>query len=64
MISPNTALLVVVGTKDPIYSAGTSYIFDRAPKNPYSAFRNVEADHFGTPAAARRIVVDWVKGLP
>jgi len=63
MLSPNIPLLVVVGTKDPIYSAGTAYIFDRALKNPYSRFQNVEADHFGTPAAARRIVVDWVKGL-
>jgi hypothetical protein len=64
MLSPNTALLVVVGTKDPIYAAGTGYIFDRAPKNPYSRFQNVDADHVGTPAAARRIVLDWVKGLP
>ena len=40
-----------------------SYIFDRAPRNPYSRFQNVDADHFGTSAAARRIVVDWVKGL-
>jgi len=64
MLSPKVPLLVVVGTKDPIYSAGTSYIFDRAPKNPYSRFQNVDADHFGTPAAARRIVVDWIKGLP
>lgn len=64
MLSPRIPLLVVVGTKDPIYSAGTSYIFDRAPKNPYSAYRTVDADHFGTSAAARRIVLDWVKGLP
>jgi pimeloyl-ACP methyl ester carboxylesterase len=64
VISPNTPLLVVVGTRDPIYSAGTSYIFDRAPRNPYSAFRTVNADHFGTPAAARRLVLDWIKGLP
>ena len=64
MLSPNTALLVVVGTRDPLYSAGSGYIFDRAPKNPYSRFQNVDADHFGTPAAARRLVLDWVKGLP
>jgi pimeloyl-ACP methyl ester carboxylesterase len=64
MLSPNTALLVVVGTKDNMYSAGTGYIFDRAPKNPYSRYQTVDADHGGTPAAARRIVVDWVKGLP
>ena len=64
MLSPNTALLVVVGTKDNMYQAGTAYIFDRAPKNPYSRYQTVEADHFQTPAAARRIVLDWVKGLP
>jgi pimeloyl-ACP methyl ester carboxylesterase len=64
MLSPSTALLVVVGTRDSIYSAGTSYIFDRAPRNPYSAYHTVDVDHFGTAAAARRIVADWVKGLP
>jgi hypothetical protein len=42
------------------YDAG----FDRAPRNPYSRFQNVDADHIGTPASARRIVLDWVKGLP
>jgi pimeloyl-ACP methyl ester carboxylesterase len=64
MLSPNTALLVVVGTRDNMYKAGTAYIFDRAPKNPYSRYQTVDADHFQTPAAARRIVLDWVKGLP
>ena len=38
--------------------------FDRAPRNPYSRYQTVEADHVGTPATVRRIVVDWVKGLP
>ncbi|MFI4999797.1 MAG: alpha/beta fold hydrolase [Reyranellales bacterium] len=63
MLSPHTALLWVVGTKDPLFSAGSGYAFDRAPHNPLSRFVTVEADHTGTPAAARRIVVDWVKGL-
>lgn len=63
-LSPQTALLVVVGTKDNMYAAGTGYIFDRAPRNPYSAYKTVEADHFGTPSVARRLVLDWVKGLP
>jgi pimeloyl-ACP methyl ester carboxylesterase len=63
MLSPTTALLWVVGTKDPLYPAGPGYAFDRAPHNPQSRFITVDADHFGTPAAARRIVVDWVKEL-
>ena len=63
-LSPNTAVFWVVGTKDRMFAAGTGYAFDRAPANPHSLYRTVDADHFGTPAAARRIVVDWVKGLP
>ncbi len=63
-LSPRTTLLVVVGTKDRLFAEGTAYVFDRAPRNPYSAFRPVAADHFTAPAESRRIVVDWVKGLP
>ena len=63
-LSPTTALLVVVGTKDPIFAEGSAYVFDRARRHPYSAFRTLEADHFNTPVESRRIVVDWVKGLP
>jgi pimeloyl-ACP methyl ester carboxylesterase len=63
-LAPNVALLWVVGTKDKMYQAGTAYAFDRAPKNPYSRYQTVEADHFNAPSVARRIIVDWVKGLP
>jgi pimeloyl-ACP methyl ester carboxylesterase len=63
MLSPGTALLWVVGTKDPLFREGSGYAFDRAPRNALSRFVTVEADHTGTPAAARRIVLDWVKGL-
>lgn len=63
MLSPDTALLWVVGTKDPLFREGAGYAFDRAPHNPRSRFVTVEADHTGTPAAARRIVVDWVRSL-
>jgi len=62
-LSPHTALLWVVGTHDQMYPEGTGYAFDRAPRNPQSAYRTVEADHFGAPSAAREIVVDWLKSL-
>ena len=62
-LSPDTALLWVVGTKDPLFREGSGYAFDRAPHNPRSRFVTVEADHTGTPAAARRIVLDWVRSL-
>jgi hypothetical protein len=63
-LSPNTALLWVVGTRDPMYAAGTRYAFDRAPANPRSAYRTVEAGHFDAPEAARRMVPEWVRSLP
>ena len=62
-LSPHTALLIVVGTHDPMYEAGPGAIFDHAPKNPHSAYKVVESDHFGAPDAARPIVLDWIKGL-
>jgi pimeloyl-ACP methyl ester carboxylesterase len=62
-LSPRVALLWVVGTKDPLYGEGRSYAFDRAPANPHSRFATVDADHFETPLAARRIALEWLNGL-
>ena len=62
-LSSHTALLWVIGSGDPLSSAGRAYAFDRAPANPHSAYYTVQADHQDTPAAARAIVVDWLKGL-
>jgi dienelactone hydrolase len=63
-LSAHTALLWIVGSHDQMFASGTAYAFDRAPRNPYSAYHTVEGDHFGTPSAARQIAVDWLKGLP
>lgn len=62
-LSPGTALLWVVGSHDNMARAGRGYAFDLAPANPKSRYETVDADHFGTPAAARRIALDWVKSL-
>jgi pimeloyl-ACP methyl ester carboxylesterase len=62
-LSPHTALLWVVGRHDPLAPEGPSYGFDRAPRNPRSAYHTVDADHFGAPAASRQIGIDWLKGL-
>lgn len=58
-LSPHIALLVI----DPTSASGPAGLFDQAPKNPHSAYRTVEADHFGTPAASPQIVLDWLKAL-
>ena len=64
MLSPRTALLWVVGTRDNLYAAGRAYAFDRAPANPHSRYVTVDADHLGTPLAARQMVLDWIRSLP
>jgi pimeloyl-ACP methyl ester carboxylesterase len=57
-------LLWVVGTKDPLYPAGSAFAFDLAPPHPASKYLVVEADHANTPEAAVGEVLVWIKGLP
>jgi dienelactone hydrolase len=62
-LRPGTALLWVIGTRDPLLAGGPAYAFDRAPKEPHNAYVVIEADHSGTPAQAADRVVEWVRGL-
>lgn len=54
----------VIGTKDPLYSAGPSYAFEKAPAHPASKYLVVDADHIGTPEVAATQVLEWVRALP
>lgn len=56
--------LWVIGTKDPLYPAGPSYAFEKAPAHPASQYLVVEADHLGTPEVAAPQVLAWVRALP
>jgi len=64
-LKPDTALLWVVGTKDPMYGMGPSFAFDKAPPNPHNKYVVVEAGHlemaFDTDAI--RQIVDWLKAF-
>jgi hypothetical protein len=62
---PGTALLWVVGTKDPMYQNGPSFAFDKAPPNPHNKYVVVEAGHMETPfnTDAIREIVAWLKGF-
>ena len=57
-------LLMVVGEKDPSFRRARPVWYDAAPRNPYSRFVTVGADHFTTPFAASKQIVDWIDGLP
>jgi esterase/lipase len=59
-LKPGTALLWVIGTRDPLYHADTAYAFDKAPQNPKNKYVVVDSDHMGTPAEAAREIVSWL----
>jgi dienelactone hydrolase len=58
-----TPLLVITPTHDPLYSAGETYIFAKAPQHPKSKYLVVETDHMGGPAQATDDIVQWLKSL-
>jgi len=55
-------LLYVSATNDPT-QRDREYIFARAPAHPLNRYVTVNADHIGTPAAAREAVMSWLKEL-
>jgi pimeloyl-ACP methyl ester carboxylesterase len=57
-------LFLVIGEKDPSFPRAKSAWYQPAAKNPYSKYVEVGADHFTTPFAASKQIVDWIDGLP
>src|SRR4029079_18971433 len=57
-------LLLVVAEKDPSFGRAKGAIYDPAAKNPYSKYVAVGGDHFRTPFAGSKQIVDWINGLP
>ena len=65
-LQPGTALLWIVGDRDPRYAAWGSkdYAFAKAPPNRRNAFVVMEgADHFDVLEKSTKRMVDWVKEL-
>lgn len=63
-LPPSIPLLLVIGEKDPAFSRAKTAYYDPAAKNPYSRYVVVGANHFQTPFAASKQIVDWINGLP
>jgi hypothetical protein len=55
-------LLWVAGDADRSQT-GPGYAFSRAPANPMNRYVTVASDHLGTPAAAREVVLAWLREL-
>lgn len=59
----NIPLLWVVGKSDPMYARGEAYAFKKVPANPANQYIVVDADHMGTPEAAKDQVVAWIQKI-
>lgn len=63
-IRQHIALLWVIGQGDPLYKLGEDYAFAKAPPHPAARYLAVKADAAGTPEAAARPLLQWLKELP
>ena len=64
LIKKSVPILMVVGTKDPLFPNAEKNIYLMAPKNPYSKYIVVDADHGSTPNLSVNQVNDWIGTLP
>lgn len=62
-LKSGTALLWVVGDKDPMFRRGKAYAFDRAPPNPKNEYIVVPGGHKATPNEAKVEILKWLRSL-
>jgi dienelactone hydrolase len=62
-IKQHVPLLWVVGSGDPLHARGEDYAYAKAPPHPASRYVGVKADAAGTPEAATRAVLEWIRAL-
>ena len=64
LIKKSIPILMVVGTKDPLFPTAEQNIYLLAPKNSYSKYIVIEAGHGSTPSLSVNQVSDWIISLP
>lgn len=57
-------LLWVMGQADSGHKLGEGYAYAKAPPHPFSRYLVVKADHEGTPEAALKALLEWIKDAP
>jgi pimeloyl-ACP methyl ester carboxylesterase len=55
--------LWVIGETDPLHQRGEAFAFGKAPPHPLSRYVSVKADRKGTPDAAVKPMLEWIKSL-
>ena len=60
-IMAKTAVMTVVGEKDPLFRLIKAYYVDKLPANPKNKYLEVSGGHLDTPRVASDEVIDWIK---
>lgn len=60
-VPATTAVLTVIGEKDPLFSRIKTYFVDKLPANPKSKYLEVSGGHLETPRVVSDDMVKWIK---
>jgi hypothetical protein len=60
-IPAKTAVMTVVGEKDPLFKFVKGYYVDKLPANPKNKYLEVSGGHLDTPRVANDEVIAWIK---
>ena len=60
-IPAHTAVMTVVGQKDPLFNAIKTYFVDKLPANPKNQYLEVSGGHLDTPRVASDEIIAWIK---
>jgi len=60
-IPAKTAVMTVIGEKDPLFKRIKAYYVDKLPANPKNKYLEVSGGHLDTPRVASDEIIAWVK---
>lgn len=60
-VPATTAVMTVIGEKDPLFSRIKAYFVDKLPANPKNKYLEVSGGHLDTPRVASDEIIKWIK---
>lgn len=62
-VPAKTAVITVVGEKDPLFKHIKAYYVDKLPANPKNKYLEVSGGHLDTPRVASDEIIQWIKAV-
>ncbi|MDW5441255.1 alpha/beta fold hydrolase [Polaromonas sp. SM01] len=60
-VPATTAVMTVIGEKDPLFKRVKTYYVDKLPANPKNKYLEVSGGHLDTPRVASDDIITWIK---